>query len=77
MVRPENPALALQMAKALIGVDASDERFAQILQAQPYTYVGLLGPGPDPKLVNEHGDVIGELRPGDSFVDPSAIQRPS
>lgn len=78
VLRPADPALALRLAESLIGKKGPevDEAWGRILSAQPYKFVGWAAKpsavrtalGKRPQIVDENGNVIDELRVGDSFV---------
>lgn len=67
VLRPENPALAIELANKLLG-SKDEEEFDKILQAQPYLFVGYSARSNAKKILDEDGKIIGELQPGDSFV---------
>jgi hypothetical protein len=73
VLRPKDPQLALKLAYAAMEIadDAEREKaFHEVLNAQPYSFVGLMSTAgkPDKKLLDEDGWAIGSLRPGDSFA---------
>jgi len=73
VLRPEDPAKALELGRELVGVD-NQHAFDAILRAQEYTFLGVLGWGrnkrktPTQILHPETRKIVGALRPGDSFV---------
>jgi hypothetical protein len=68
VIRPSNPTLALQLAK--IAVEKNDkalfDRLPNEVGLDNYTIQGWLGP--KGKLLDRDGNVIGECKPGDSFI---------
>jgi hypothetical protein len=73
VLRPKDPQLALKLAYAAMEIedtDAQNKAFQEVLNAQPYSFVGLMSTvgKPDRKLLDEDGWAIGKVRPGDSFV---------
>ena len=73
VLRPKDPALALQLARAALEIEddaAREKAFQEVLNAQPYSFVGLMSTAgkPEKKLLDEDGWAIGSLRPGDSFA---------
>jgi hypothetical protein len=77
IIRPENPALALEMVKAIregTPHKKAQRAFNRMLDAQPYKFMGYAAKG-EPHFLNEFGQVMGNVEPGDSFVDFDAITR--
>lgn len=74
VIRPEDPDMAIRHANILgarneSGIISDEEfqrLFNEMLNEQPYRYIGLLGEGG--KLLDEKGWAIGKVKPGDSFV---------
>ncbi len=86
VLRPEDPVLALRLASAHVdrvnkaiadGAPMSPEAMKKdwndVLAAQPYRYLGLLGEGR--RILDRHGWSIGKLQRGDAFVAYSEVQR--
>lgn len=78
VMRPKDPQLALKLAYAALEIEdkvAQSEAFQNVLNAQPYSFVGLMSTAgkPDKKLLDEDGWAIGTVRPGDSFVPYAQI----
>lgn len=76
VLRPSNPQLAINMAMALKtsqqeGLITTDEylrAFHGILTTQDYTFVGFFD-REHKCLIDDDGKRLGELQPGDSFVE--------
>lgn len=74
VIRPKDPGLAIEAARkvaedqnlGLISRDEAHSRFNEILSMQEYTFLGLLGPKQE--VLDQEGNVIGQMQPGDSFV---------
>jgi len=74
VLRPQDPALALNTAMkivedqnlGLITREQASGRMNDMLSIQEYTYLGLLGPKQE--ILSAHGEVLGQMLPGDSFV---------
>jgi hypothetical protein len=78
VMRPKDPQLALRLAQAAMEIendDAREKAFQDVLNAQPYTFVGLISTDgkPDKKLLDEDGWPIGRVKAGDSFVPYAQI----
>ncbi len=70
VIRPVDPELALRLTKALVGkttAEGAEEDFNDILDAQPYTYEGLMG-REQQVLHPETHEPLGPFLDGDSFV---------
>lgn len=74
IMRPENPMMAIDMARRVqllsengMPFAKAEELFSEILRSQPYTYMGL--GSRDGKILDEKGWAIGKILPGDSFID--------
>lgn len=70
VIRPDNPARALALAKQSVALQQSDLFDAVPLAAGClYTYLGYFGKqGKQFRVVDAEGAVLGELEKGDSFV---------
>lgn len=71
VIRPKNPQLALAIARvALARQDmALMNRLPEEVGIESYTLVGFLGRrGKRTGILDERGNVVGELKAGDSFV---------
>lgn len=74
VMRPKDPELAIKMAKEAVGLPFKEGQKAMnaILEAQPYTFVGLAadtGKMPTPLLdPDDHEKIVGHVQPGDSMV---------
>jgi hypothetical protein len=68
VIRPSNPTLALQLAKIAVEKNDGDlfQRMPQEVGLDGYIVQGWLGP--KGKLLDRDGNVIGECKPGDSFI---------
>jgi hypothetical protein len=67
VLRPLDGARAIARAQEVAG---DPQAFENMLSEQPYQYVGMLGRFKNGGvLVNEDGEILGELVTGDSFVD--------
>jgi hypothetical protein len=78
VLRPKDPQLALKLAYAAVEIEddiAREKAFQEVLNAQPYSFVGLMSTAgkPDKKLLDEDGWAIGSMRPGDSFAPYAQI----
>lgn len=82
VIRPRDPALALETAKRIAAEHAAgrlsdeeaDRQFNEMLRAQPYTFVGLVRGGSSEVLDPRTGLTIGHVEPGDSFIAPSDLR---
>lgn len=74
VIRPADPARAVATALAIhrlqtegkISAQESSRRFELMLTEQPYALVGVYSPPRN--ILDDHGRVIGEIQPGDSFT---------
>jgi hypothetical protein len=73
IVRPDRPSVALAVARSAI--ETQDvQRLSQLPKgAGGYTFVGYLAKAPRKYrnralAINEHGDIVDEAQPGDSFI---------
>lgn len=72
VIRPEDPKKALKLARKA-GKSKDPNAFDRVLTQQSYTFMGLLRK--DQKIVDPVTlEVLGELKPGDSFVRHSDLQ---
>ena len=71
ILRPKVPALALKLARELVGKE-DDAAFQAILSQQEYRFVGWLAIGNETdqrKVLNPVTGNLEELQPGDSMVE--------
>ncbi len=76
VMRPQDPEKAIAMGLALVGLPYEEGQKAmdEMLNAQPYTFVGLAGvpsnkKQPTPLLdPDDREKIVGYAQPGDSFV---------
>jgi hypothetical protein len=66
VIRPKDPSIALQVAH--LSVKTQDtELFAKMPELQDYTVIGYLSHHRDGYAVDEKGNIVCRLQPGDSF----------
>ena len=72
VVRPADPKKAMDRAKALVGTTDA-VAFQAMLGEQDYRYVGLASEC-GRYVLDDAGQILGDVKPGDSFVDYEALQ---
>lgn len=82
ILRPQDAAKALAMVNEITQAEAAgditpeeaQQRFNDVISAQPYTFEGL--PTKDGDLVDpETGEKVGRVKPGDSFLDFEDVKK--
>lgn len=71
VIRPENPEQAILDSKALVG-SKDAKAFNELLKKQRYTFQGYAAHNAK-LIVNEQGEFLQTVKPGDSFVNERAI----
>ena len=75
VIRPADPALALRLTAewkvrvesgAYPTAEEQEEAFREILEHQPYQFIGLQGKSD--RVLDKAGNRLGKIKPGDSFV---------
>lgn len=88
IARPADPKRAMELVGETLKDPNSDHHFNmntdkdawEKLQKKlneecgPYTFVGYLATGGGGKILDQFGEVIDEMRPGDSIMHPSAFE---
>jgi len=78
VLRPADPSLALQLAKDLEGKSGPEvaAAWSDILEAQPYMFMGYLGEGRrilDPSTLKD----LGSVQSGDSLATANSFEVPA
>jgi hypothetical protein len=73
VARPENPALALSIGREAQLNNDPDLLDSVFEKCGPYTFVGYLARAGE-SILDEKGEEIDVLRPGDSMIDPRGFE---
>lgn len=68
VIRPKNPALAIQIANLAVKNNDSDLFESLPAKVEDYTVIGFLAQGGKGAVIDIDGKVVGSVKPGDSFV---------
>jgi hypothetical protein len=72
VIRPANPTLALDIAYQAKENNDKAQLDSALVRCGPYKFVGYLS-RKGARLLDEKGKDLGEVQPGDSFVDAESL----